>query len=333
MSTPASITIGIFALLALGACADSAHDRIAVGTLERDRIELIAEAQEPIVEIAVREGQSVQKGELLLRHDGGRIAAQVARAEGARDRAAARLAELVRGPRAERIREARARLAGAESLLVTADRELERVRKLVKQGVLAPDQLDREQARRDDALATRDVAKAALQELVRGTTDEELQQAHAALAEAEASLADLRIHHERLTVRAPSAGQIDALPYEVGERPPQGAVVVVMLADTTPYARVYVPEPIRVRIRPGLEVTVRVDGVEEDFAGRVRSVSHDAVFTPYYALTERDRSRLAYLAEIDLVDPQARDLPSGVPVEVLWGSAAKSAGSEGNGDE
>jgi HlyD family secretion protein len=324
---------GLFALLALAACGDGEADRTAVGTLERDRIELIAEAQEPIIEIPVREGQSVREGDLLVRHDGGRLAAQVAGAESARDRAAARLAELVRGPREERIREARARLSGVESLLATAERDLERARKLVEQGVLAPDRLDREQARRDDALASRDAAKAVLQEFERGTTEEELQQARAALSEAEASLADLRIRRERLAVRAPRAGQIDALPYEVGERPPQGAVVVVMLADSAPYARVYVPEPLRVRIRPGLEVTVRVDGVDEPLAGRVRSVSHDAVFTPYYALTERDRSRLAYLAEVDLVDPQARDLPTGIPVEVVLGAGAAIAVSEAAGDE
>jgi HlyD family secretion protein len=327
------LSSGLSALLALTACGDGEDDRTAVGTLERDRIELIAEAQEPIIEISVREGQSVQEGDLLVRHDGGRLAAQVARAESARDRAAARLAELVRGPRAERIREARARLSGVESLLATAERDLERARKLVEQGVLAPDRLDREQARRDDALASRDAALAVLQELEWGATGEELQQERAALSEAEASLADLRIHRERLVVRAPRAGQVDALPYEVGERPPQGAVVVVMLADTAPYARVYVPEPLRVRIRPGLDVTVRVDGVDEAFAGRVRSVSHDAVFTPYYALTERDRSRLTYLAEIDLIDPQARDLPTGIPVEVVLEPGTAIAASEAAGDE
>jgi HlyD family secretion protein len=320
-------------LIAIHACGGGTNDEIAVGTLERDRIELIAEAQEPIVEIRVREGQSVQEGELLLRHDGGRLEAQVARAEGARDRAAARLAELVRGPRAERIREARARLSGMESLLATAERDLDRTRMLVEQGVAAPERLDRDQARRDDALASRDAARAVLEELERGSTDEELQQARAALSEAEASLTDLRIQRERLLVRAPRAGQIDALPYEVGERPPPGAVVVVMLADTAPYARVYVPEPLRVRFRPGLAVSVRVDGIDRDLAGRVRSVSHEAAFTPYFALTERDRSRLAYLAEVDLIEPQSRDLPTGLPVEVVMRSGTDVATTRVTGDE
>jgi len=48
--------------------------------------------------------------------------------------------------------------------------------------------------------------------------------------------------------------------------------------------------------------------------GTVRWVSTDASYTPYFALTEHDRSRLSYLAEIDL--PDASSLPSGLPLEV-----------------
>src|SRR5262245_49454384 len=40
-----------------------------LGTLERDRVELVAEAQEPIVVVAVREGEPVAAGQLLLRLD------------------------------------------------------------------------------------------------------------------------------------------------------------------------------------------------------------------------------------------------------------------------
>lgn len=64
---------------------------------------------------------------------------------------------------------------------------------------------------------------------------------------------------------------------------------------------------------PGDRIDVRIDGVEAPQEGRVRWVSSDATFTPYFALTEHDRSRLSYLAEIDL--PDASHLPSGVPLE------------------
>ena len=110
----------------------------------------------------------------------------------------------------------------------------------------------------------------------------------------------------------------DALPYKAGERPSPGAVVAVLLGGTAPYARVYIPEPLRVHIAPGRAAKVMIDGKPQPFAARVRSVSQEATFTPYFALTERDRSRLSYVAEIVLTDPTTSALPAGVPVRVTF---------------
>jgi HlyD family secretion protein len=79
---------------------------------------------------------------------------------------------------------------------------------------------------------------------------------------------------------------------------------------------VFVPEPVRAGVQPGTEATVRIDGTGRDWKGRVRYVSTDAAFTPYYALNERDRSRLSFLAEVELVEEEAATLPAGMPVEV-----------------
>jgi HlyD family secretion protein len=76
-----------------------------------------------------------------------------------------------------------------------------------------------------------------------------------------------------------------------------------------------VPEEIRARVVPGARATVRIDGVAGEFSGRVRTVSNEAAFTPYYALTERDRGRLSYLTKIDLEGDAARALPTGLPLE------------------
>jgi HlyD family secretion protein len=55
--------------------------------------------------------------------------------------------------------------------------------------------------------------------------------------------------------------------------------------------------------------------MENGIDGRVRWVASEAAFTPYYALTERDRGHLTYLAKIDIAEERER-LPDGVPVEV-----------------
>jgi len=48
----------------------------------------------------------------------------------------------------------------------------------------------------------------------------------------------------------------------------------------------------------------------------VRSIARDPSFTPYYALTGDDASRLVFRAELLLTDPGAEQLPAGLPVQV-----------------
>ncbi|MEX2354229.1 MAG: HlyD family efflux transporter periplasmic adaptor subunit, partial [Gammaproteobacteria bacterium] len=163
-----------------------------------------------------------------------------------------------------------------------------------------------------------DMARAELDALLAGTTTEEIEQARAALAETEAAIKTQEILTSRLAIRAPRSGTIDALPFREGERPPPAATIAVMLADGLPYARVYIPEPLRSRITPGTDARIRVDGMERIFEGKVRYVSSEAAFTPYFALTEHDRGRLSYVAEIDFIEDSAADIPGGVPVEVSF---------------
>ena len=56
----------------------------------------------------------------------------------------------------------------------------------------------------------------------------------------------------------------------------------------------------------------------------------EAAFTPYYSLTDNERSRLAFQAEVDLVDPRARTLRSGVPVRILVQLDGQRAGAQGD---
>ena len=118
-----------------------------------------------------------------------------------------------------------------------------------------------------------------------------------------------------LTITATRDGVLDNLPYNLGERVPVNGVVAVIQASRVPYARVYVPASHRVDFVPGKSVSVTVDGVENPISGTVRWVASEPSFTPYYALTEDERSRLMYLAEVDL-ESSAQRLPSGIPAQI-----------------
>ena len=311
---PRAYVACIACVLLLAACDNDDQNNRIVGELASDRIELTAEAAEPIVEILVVEGDTVERSQLLLRQDPARAAARLAEADAAVSQAQARLDELVRGPRSEQITAARASVAGATDELAFREAEYERVQKIHAQNLASPDLLDRAKAALDAARANDRLRRAQLQELLSGTTVEELAQAEAALAQAGARRDLARVDLDRHDIRAPAAGIIDSRLFETGEKPAPGQVLLVLLPGEQPYARVYVPEELRVHVRPGLDADIRVDGLDETIPGRVRWVASEAAFTPYFALTERDRGRLTYEAKIDLVTDRER-LPDGVPIE------------------
>lgn len=304
------------AVLLAAACDRRSGDSYWVGTLERDRIEIVAERDEPIVAIEVREGDRVKQGQVLLRQATELAGTRSAQADAALAEARERLVELERGARPEVRAEARARVAAARAALERDERELVRVTELIEQRLVSASSADEARAARDMSAARLQEAIAQLQALERGTRIEQIEQARAAVAAAESARSELGITDARLVVRATRDGLVEALPYELGERPPRGAPVAVLLADGVPYARTFIPEPDRARVKPGAKATIRVDGVSEPLAGVVRFVASEASFTPYFALTQRDRSHLAFAAEIDVTDPAARDLPAGIPLEV-----------------
>jgi HlyD family secretion protein len=303
-------------LLALTACNGEQPQEV-LGTVERDRLELIAEANERIVEVAVREGDHVPAGALILRQEAGTAEPRIAQARAAQAEAQRRLADLEQGPREREIAEARATLEGAQGALRTDQSEYERVQALVERKLLSQSELDQARARRDTARASRDAAQARLQLLQQGTRTEQVAEARAAVERATAALAEVETVAGRYSIRAPRDSIVEALPYKLGERPAAGRTVAVLLADGVPYARVYVPEPLRARFAAGTKVEMKVDGEPDRLAGTVRYVAAEAAFTPYYSLTQKDRSRLAYLAEITLDDAAAAKLPTGMPVQVL----------------
>ena len=303
------------AILVISACGKAENPYRVVGELASDRIELTAEVNEPITAIEFAEGASVAAGDVLVQQDTARATARLAEADAVLAQHQARLDELMRGPRSEQIAAARANVEGATQDLEFRQSELDRTREVHARGLASPDALDRARAALDAAQANLKLQLAQLEERLAGTTVEELAQAEQAVKQARARRDSVVIDLERHTTRAPVDGIADSRLFEIGERPAPGQPLMILLGGEQPYARVYVPESLRVHVMAGSEVLVFVDGLDSPLTGRVRWVASEPAFTPYFALTERDRGRLSYVAKVDISTDRNR-LPDGVPVEV-----------------
>jgi HlyD family secretion protein len=306
----------ILALLLLAAC-EHKNPQEALGTLERDRIVLKATADEIILDQPIPEGTVVAAGSLLVQLDDTRQKAQVAKAKADVAQAAARLEELRNGARPEDIAAASAKVDGARASLFEAESSYQRAVSLVEQKLAAQALLDRSLASRDEGEANLESASEELLRLTNGTRQEQLDQGAAALQSARAQLSLQEHLLAELSVVATRDAYLDSLPWNVGERVSLGATLAVLLAGDKPYARVYVPEPWRTRLHIGDTFPVKIDGIEKAIPGRLRWIATDPAFTPYYALNASDRARLVFMAEFDL--EEGTDLPTGIPVQVLFG--------------
>lgn len=310
----------LLAVAGLAACSKPLPQ--ALGTLEYDRITLPAPAAERVVAIDVREGERVEAGQALLQLDPAHTQSELAAAEAQAQQQREVLAELQAGPRGEDIDRARANLAAVQAQAREARAYYDRLAPLKDNGYVAAADLDRARAAAGNAGGQVAAAQAALDELLHGTRQEQIAQAQAAVAAATAQASAQQVLLGKLNVVAPRAGRIDSLPYKLGDQAPIGAPVAILLAGDAPYARIYVPEQQRARVRVGDAIQVFVSGRAQPYAGKVRMIRSEPDFTPYYALIGDDAARLSYLAEVAL-GADAAELPAGLPVRVEFGGAAK----------
>ena len=307
-------------LLAVAGCSKSPPQ--ALGTLEYDRITLPAPAAERVVAIDVREGERVKAGQALLQLDPTHTQSELAAAEAQAQQQREVLAELQAGPRGEDIERARANLAAAQAQAREARAYYDRLVPLKGNGYVAAADLDRARAAAGNAEGQVAASRAALDELLHGTRPEQIAQAQAAVAAATAQASAQQVLLGKLAVVAPRAGRIDSLPYKLGDQAPMGAPVAILLTGDAPYARIYVPEQQRARVRVGDAIRVFVGGRDQPYAGKVRMIRSEPDFTPYYALIGDDAARLSYLAEVAL-GADATELPAGLPVRVEFRGSAK----------
>jgi HlyD family secretion protein len=187
------------------------------------------------------------------------------------------------------IARAEASLAGARTGARVSEQDLARALEMQRRSVASQQDLERAELQRDEAAAR--------------------------LREAEAVLAAARKRMADLALASPVRGVVDQIPFDVGERVPAGAVLVVVTQDAEPWVRVWIPEDAVARVAPGGAAEVRIDGVEGPLRGRVLDVSREPEFTPHYALTERERVHLVYEARVGIDDAPGALRP-GVPAEV-----------------
>jgi len=222
------------------------------------RISLGALQTAQVLEVKVREGDRIQRGQLLVALDGAEAEAQLAAARAQQAQARARL-EQVRSTGAPVAAEA---LRQAEVKVQQAEERLRRAEALAAGGSSSDEELS--DVRRALDLARSQAASAAAQALSAGAAGSELRLAVAGLSQARAlaQLAEARLAQTRL--RAPSDGTVLLRACEPGEVVTAGKPLLVLAADGDTRLSVQPDEKSLPLLRVGQPARVAADAFPGD---------------------------------------------------------------------
>jgi multidrug efflux pump subunit AcrA (membrane-fusion protein) len=198
-----------------------------------DVLEATAPAAAWVTEVAVRDGQRVDAGQVLLRLDERDFLPRIGQAE-------ADIAQLQAEIKSEKNRHETDRLALEQErrLLTLAGDGVERQRRLKTQKVGAEQALDEaEQAQAQQALTV------SAREMSIADHPARLQALEARLARAQAALAQLQLEHERATIRAPYDAVIAGVDVTTGDQVARGALLLRLYALNALEVRARVPAP------------------------------------------------------------------------------------------
>lgn len=249
----------------------------ASGKIEpKTSVDISADITGRIIDLAVREGDVVKRGQFLLQIDPAQYQAAVSRAEGL-------------------VASTQATLLQTKATRDQALRAWNRSRQLTQLGdnLIAPETAEQSQTAFDVAEANYQATKA------------QLEQSRASLQEAKDNLAKTRL-------TAPISGRVVRLAVEQGEVAVPGTFsretgLLMTVADLSVIlAKVQVDETDVVRLSQNDSVEITIDAYPDTtFAGRVTKVSHSAKLTPTQTASGSNDRAVDFDVEITLRKPPA----------------------------
>jgi multidrug resistance efflux pump len=229
-----------------------------------------------LVRIAVRPGDEVQSGQVLLELDDEAQRHEIALAEADLELAQAQYERLLNGPRPQERAEAAATHRAQAAAAKGAKQRLGRVRSLRETKAASAAEADDVTEQFETALAQAEATEARLRLVEAPPRDDDLRIAKARIAAAQARLELARHTWDQTFLRAPEAGQVLDVRVEPGELVgPQSKEPAVVLADARMLqVRAFVEEIDAPRIALGMRAQVTADGLPgRIFAGQVTRVS------------------------------------------------------------
>lgn len=324
------------------------------GTVEARNIRVGSKIGGRIDKVLVREGDSVEPGQVLITFDDKELKAALEQSRAAAEKTK-------RGFRVEEVDEARAAVAQAKADYelrkngyrqedidaakadldrATADEirthlDFQRYDALAQKDLVSKQQRDTAEANWKMAAAQKQVAQQKYDELKRGYRPEEIASAEARYHQVEAAYQkylrgsrpeDIDLSHAAMTydearyrerqVLAPAAATVEVLDVRPGDLIAPNTPVATLLERDQIYVRIYIPETVIGRVHLGQKAEIRVDSFPHQvFSGTVEQINQQAEFLPRNVQTREERVHQVFGVKVR-IDDASRGVLAGMAADV-----------------
>jgi len=286
------------------------------GLIEAVEIEIRPQVSGEVVDILVKEGQLVEKGQVLCLIDDKKIKIQIDQLHAGLEGLNAKLKLLRKGTKKEIIAVAKNLLDAAQEELEMAQKNQERMSHLLQEGAVSEVQKEEADLKLKAVSEKKEIAEENYQLALRGREKEEMEIVEAEIKNLSAQEELLLVQLEETQITSPVSGMIEIRHIELGElASPQFPLFSLINLDLT-YVKAYVPEKYLGNIKLGSSVDVTCDSFpEKTFQGKVDFISDQAEFAPKNIQTKEERLKLVFMIK-SYITNQDQVLKPGMPVDV-----------------
>jgi len=315
----------------------------ANGRIEGDHYTVAGKWPGRVTELLSREGDPVEKGQILVKLDDAQTRARLDQAKSAVDAIKAKLTAaqtslaIFKKNVPLKVETAKAGVSHANASQASANATEEQTRKDAERfsALLKRQTVDKQRSEQAElswkvAHAQRTTAQAAVVQAEKllaeagldwdqiKAREDEVAALAAQVTQAEAALAEAQSMLDDLVIRAPATGMITTRVVDAGEVVAAGSPLFDIVDLDRLYLKVYVPEIEIGKVRLGLPARIYTDAFpDKPFPATLRYIASQAEFTPKEVQTADERIKLVYAVKLYLDENPDHRLTPGLPADAV----------------
>lgn len=254
------------------------------GEVEAKEYKIASKVPGRVLDIAVKKGQNVNKGDFIFSIDSPEINAKMAGATAARSAASAQSRKAQNGAQPEDITAAYSTYVKAEAAAQFAEKTFERIQNLYNEGVVPAQKRDEVETKMKAARETANAAKAIWQKAEKGAREEDKDAAAALVKRADAAIEQVQAYLDETSINSISDGEVSGVNVEAGELVSTGFPVVTLLNLDDIWVTFYLREDYLSQFKMGTTFKAKIPGLDnKEFDFKISYISPTGDFARWNA--------------------------------------------------